>query len=148
MNRRATITVSETVHVEQPPEAVFDYTQDYATRAVWDPGISEAQVLSEEPRRVRVRVPNVGRFTVEYRLFRRGERTSAAFVDVDSPWISGGGGSWSYEAADGGTSWTQTNTMELRHPRLFGWLAPIFRRNLAASMRQAMANAKRILEQG
>jgi hypothetical protein len=143
---RKTITVTETIHIMEPPEVVFDYTQDYRTRADWDPGISEATLLGESPRRARVEVPRLGRFTVEYQLFRRGDRTSAAFTDVDSAWISGGGGSWRYEAGAGGTDWTQTNTFELRHPRLLGWLSGLFEGNLRSSMRRAMANAKSILE--
>ena len=48
------------------------------------------------------KVAGLGRMTVVYRLDRRPERTSAAFVDVQSAWITGGGGSWEYEAVDGG----------------------------------------------
>ena len=62
--------------------------------------------------------------TVVYRLDRRPERTSAAFVDVESSWISGGGGSWEYEAVDGGTRWQQTNSLELKRPRLEGAARP------------------------
>ena len=98
---RRTITVSETIHLDRSPEAVFDYTQDYATRSDWDPGIKEATILSESPR---------------------------------------------YEARDNGTEWTQTNSFELKHPRLLGWLAPAFERSLRSSMRQAMGNARSIME--
>jgi hypothetical protein len=65
-DKRKTITVTETIHVAQPPDVVFDYTQDYRTRADWDPGVREATLLSESPRRARVEVPRLGRFTVEY----------------------------------------------------------------------------------
>lgn len=149
MNRnRTTVTVSESIHVGRPPEQVFDYTQDYAHRTEWDPAIAGTELLSEEPRRVRVRAPGVGTYVVEYRLFRRGERTSAAFTDIDSSWMSGGGGSWAYEGRNGGTEWTQTNTIEIR----FGWLgrllAPFVRRQLRSSMRTGMARAKARLESG
>lgn len=143
---RKLVTVTESIHIDRPPDVVFDYTQDYGTRADWDAGISEATLLAESPRRVRVKVPRLGRFTVEYQLFRRGERTSAAFMDVESAWISGGGGSWRYEASDDGTDWTQTNSFELKHPRLLDWLAPMFEATLRSSMRRAMAKAKSILE--
>jgi hypothetical protein len=143
---RATVTVSETIHVDRSPDDVFDYTQDYTHRAEWDPAIAEAELLPEEPRRVRVRAPGVGTYVVEYKLFRRGERTSAAFADVDSSWMSGGGGSWAYVARDGGTDWTQTNTIELRFGRIGGLLAPFIRRQLRSSMREGMARAKANLE--
>jgi hypothetical protein len=86
--------------------------------------------------------------TVVYRLDRRPERTSAAFVDVDSAWITGGGGSWEYEAIQGGTRWQQTNSLELKHTRLAGLVAPVLERSLRRSMRRAMAEAKRRLELG
>ena len=143
---RHLVTVSETFRVARPPEAVFDYTQDYGRRSQWDQAVLDATVLSEDPRRVRVRVRGIGSFTVEYRLFRRPERTSAAFVDPDSRWLIGGGGSWSYEPDGEGTAWTQTNTMESRSNWILGLLAPLFERQLRSSMRQAMARARDILE--
>ena len=86
--------------------------------------------------------------TVLYKLDRRPERTSAAFVDVESAWISGGGGSWEYEAVDGGTRWQQTNSLELKRPRLAVLLGPLLERGLRRSTQRAMADAKRRLEQG
>jgi hypothetical protein len=143
---RSTVTVTETVHVKRDPTEVFDYTQDYTSRMTWDRSVTAAEVQSESPRRVRLTVRGTGRFTVEYRLFRRPERTSAAFVDVRSSWLAAGGGSWRYEPRDGGTDWTQTNTLELKHPRLLRLIAPFVERNLRSSMRRAMAAAKQTLE--
>jgi hypothetical protein len=60
--------------------------------------------------------------------------------------VSGGGGSWRYETRDGGTDWTQTNTIELRHARLGRLMVPFVKWRLRASMRQAMAVAKAHLE--
>lgn len=138
--------MSETIHVERSPNVVFDYTQDYATRTDWDDQIASAQVVSEDPRRVRITARGLGAFTLEYRLFRRGDRTSAAFLDLENAFFSGGGGSWRYVPRDGGTDWTETNTLELRRPRLLGWLAPLVEWNLRAGTRRAMAKAKSIME--
>ena len=143
---RRTITVTESIHVDRQPEAVFDYTQDYATRTDWDPAIKRARVLGEDPRRVELTSPGLGTYVLEYKLVRRGERTSAAFEDVGAWLFSGGGGSWRYEAEGAGTRWTQVNTLELRHPRLTGWLAPLVERNVRSSMRTAMARATSIME--
>jgi hypothetical protein len=143
---RETVTVTESLAVARPQEVVFDYTQNYGSRSEWDRSVVETQVLGDSPRRIRLRVRGLGSFTVEYRLFRPPERTSAAFVDVTSAWITGGGGSWRYETSGQGTVWTQTNTLELKHPRLLRILAPLFERNLRSSMRRSMADAKRILE--
>jgi hypothetical protein len=145
-SERATITVSETVHVARSPADVFDFTQDYHRRPEWDRAVRRATILQESPPRIRLSLGSLGDATIEYTLFRRGERTSAAFVDVDSRLISGGGGSWAYDAVGDGTDWTQTNTVELRHPRLAALLAPLLERGLRSSMRQAMRTAKSMLE--
>lgn len=144
-HHRRRITVSERVHVARSPHDVFDYSQDYGRRAEWDPSVTDAQVVCESPRRIRIAVRGLGRFTVSYQLFRRGQRTSAALVDVASPWISGGGGSWRYEPRDGGTDWTQTNTLELKRPWLV-LIAPLMQASLRSTMRRSMAEAKRQLE--
>ena len=143
---RHVVTVTESIWVDRPPDAVWDYTQDYTRRTEWDAGVAEATILGAEPRTVRVRIPNLGSMTVVYRLDRRPERTSAAFTDVASAWVSGGGGSWEYAAVDGGTRGQQTNSLELRRPRLAFLLGPMMQRSLRRSTRRAMAEAKRRLE--
>ena len=143
---RVTVTVSHTVHVSRSPEEVFDYTQDYTTRMDWDPTVKSAKVLSEDPRRVQVALEGIGPLVIEYKLFRRGERTSAAFTDVSSRLIAGGGGSWSYEPRDGGTDWTETSTLEFRNGLVGRLFAPLLRRNMATLTRKAMDKAKSIME--
>ena len=138
--------MTESIWVDRPPEAVFDYTQDYAHRTEWDAGIAEATTIGTEPRSARVRIPRLGSMTVVYRLDRRPERTSAAFTDVSSSWITGGGGSWQYEPEDGGTRWQQANSLELKRPWLTRFLAPMIERNLRRSTQRSMAEAKRRLE--
>lgn len=145
-DQRHVVTVTESIWVDRSPEDVWDYTQDYTRRTEWDAGVAEATILGSEPRTVRVKIPNLGSMTVVYRLDRRPERTSAAFTNVDSAWVSGGGGSWDYESADGGTRWQQTNSLELRHPRRAFLLGPILKSGLRRSTKQAMAEAKRRLE--
>jgi len=143
---RHVVSVTESIWVASPPEDVWDYTQDFTRRTEWDAGIAEATILQQEPRTIRVKVPRLGLMTVVYKLDRRPERTSAAFVDVQSMWVSGGGGSWEYEAAEGGTRWLQTNTLELRRPRLAFLFGPLLERGLRRSTQRAMAEAKRRLE--
>ena len=143
---RHVVSVTESIWVACPPEAVWDYTQDFTRRTEWDAGIAEATIVGQEPRTVRVKVAGLGRMTVVYRLDRRPERTSAAFVDVESRWITGGGGSWEYEAVDGGTRWQQTNSLELKRPRLAFLFGPLLERGLRRSTKRAMAEAKRRLE--
>jgi hypothetical protein len=145
---RVVVTATEEIWIDREPEAVFDYTQDYSRRMEWDAGISKAAIIADAPRTARVTVPGLGSMSVVYRLDRRPERTSAAFEDVDSRWITGGGGSWQYEPVERGTKWRQVNTLELRPGLLSRLLAPVLRRNLRRSMRRAMAEAKRRLEAG
>jgi hypothetical protein len=141
-----TASATHTVHVSSTPEAVYDYTQDYSTRSIWDPSITDVELLSKEPRTYRLVIKGIGRFTIEYRLDRRGDRTSAAFTKVEATFFSGGGGSWSYVASGDGTDWTATNTFELKHRRLGRFLAPLVRWQMLASMRKSMAKAKEIME--
>ena len=143
---RRVVTVTESIWVDRPPEAVFDYTQDYAHRTEWDAGIAEATLVGTEPRAARVRVAGLGSMTVTYQLDRRPERTSAAFTDVSSAWITGGGGSWQYEPENGGTRWQQTNSLELKRPRLTRFVAPMLERSLRRTTQRSMAEAKRRLE--
>ena len=112
----------------------------------WDPAIKRARVLQDDPRRVELTSPGLGTYVLEYRLFRRGDRTSAASQDLRAFLFSGGGGSWRYEPVASGTRWTQANTLELRHPRLTGWMAPLVERNVRSAMRTGMARAKAIME--
>jgi len=140
------ITVTETIVVAATPEAVFDYTQDFARRPEWDAGIVETTIVGDSPRAVRVRIRGLGSATVVYQLDRRPERTSAAFTDVRSAWITGGGGSWQYEPIAGGTRWQQTNSLVLKRRGFSRLLVPIMERSLRRSTRMAMAEAKRRLE--
>ncbi len=143
---RVTVTSSHTVRVNRTPEEVFDFTQDYSQRMSWDASVKSAKVLSEDPRRVELEMGGIGPFVLEYKLFRRGGRTSAAFREMGSPLFSGGGGSWSYEPVDGGTDWTQTSTLEFKNSLVGRLFAPALRWNMNRLTKQAMGRAKEIME--
>ena len=145
---RHVVSVTESIWIDRSPEDVFDYTQDFARRTEWDTGIAEAKVVATDPRTARVRIRSLGSMTVVYRLDRRPERTSAAFSDVDSAWVSGGGGSWQYTPVDGGTQWQQTNSLELKRPWLRWLVGPMLESGLRRSTQASMAEAKRRLETG
>ena len=143
------LTVTASVFVRRPAEFVWDFTQDYARRPEWDASVLEATVLEHEPLpRVRVRCAGGLSCVFRYRGFDRPRRTSVSMEEVRSLLIQGGGGSWSYEAREGGTLWTQTNSLMLRP----GWwrqlLAPVVRRSLRAATRRAMQRARALLEAG
>lgn len=143
---RVTITVSESIEIARPPEAVWDYTQDFNRRADWDAGVRTAQLIGEQPRRAHLELSGLGPVVAEYRLYRRPERTSVTFTEVRSPWVIGGGGSWDYQVVAAGTRWTQTNTLVLRPGLRSRVLAPLVRARLAASTRRSLRRAKGLLE--
>ena len=143
----ANVTVKESIWIAAPIEAVWDFTQNYAHRREWDDSILEAEVVQEEPARlVRIRAAGGVRFTAKYTLFRRPHKTSLAMVGVRSSWVSGGGGSWLYEEKDGGTLWTQTNTLSIKHPIVYWLLRPVLTWQLRKSTRRSMQKAKALLE--
>ncbi|MCC7013865.1 MAG: SRPBCC family protein [Planctomycetes bacterium] len=143
------VAITESIVVARPPEAGFDFTQDYARRTSRDRGVLSAEVLERAPLpRVRVELAGGVRGVFEYKLFERPLRTSVALTEVRSPLFSGGGGSWSYEAHDGGTLWTVTNSVRFRS-RIVGWLlGPWTRFVLRRGTRAALRAAKLELERG
>ena len=143
------VATTESIVVARPPEAVFDFTQDYARRTSWDRGVLSAEVLQRAPLpRVRVELAGGVRGVFEYKLFERPLRTSVALTEVRSPLFSGGGGSWSYQEHAGGTLWTVTNALRFKS-RLAGWmLGPWTRFALRRGTRAALRAAKLELERG
>lgn len=142
-------TVTHSIWIAHPPEEVWDFTQDYARRPTWDSTVLDAEVLRVDPvPRVRVRCAGGLRAVFQYRQFDRPSRTSLAMEEVRSPLVVGGGGAWSYEARDGGTVWTQTNTLVLRPGGGYRVILPLVRWQLGVSTRRAMERVKRELEGG
>ena len=141
-----TLTIRESIEVARPPDVVFDFTQDYGRRPEWDATVLRATVLEAEPPRVEVQLAGGVRAVFEYRLFRRGLRTSMAMNDVSSWWMAGGGGSWDYEATPGGTRWTATNSIVLRSGLLNWLIGPRVERQARSALRDAMRKAKVMME--
>ncbi len=141
------VTVTESIFVRRPPEDVWDFTQDYARRHEWDLSVLEATVLHDHPvPRVRVRSTGGLKSDFQYRQFDRPSRTSLSMEDVQSVLVVSGGGSWSYVAVDGGTSWTQANTLVLKPRWWRRLLLPLVHWELLMSTRRAMKRAKQKLE--
>ena len=141
------ITVSRSLFVARPPEAVWDFTQDYARRCAWDASILEAVVVAAQPApRVRIRARGGLRAVLQYQKFDRPSQTSLLMEDVRSTVVAGGGGSWSYAAQGEGTLWTQTNSIVMRPGWWRALLAPLARGQLEASTRRSMEKARTILE--
>ncbi len=104
-------------------------------------------MLSSHPvPRVRVRARGGLTAVFQYRQFERPASTSLAMLEVSSRLIDGGGGSWTYEARDGGTVWSQVNTLVVK-PGLFRrGCAVIAHWQLRRSTIRAMRSAKAVME--
>jgi len=140
-----TVTVRECIFIKRSPGDVWDYTQDYSKRAEWDSSIKGTTVLQETPRRVDVRGPGLCAELV-YKQDERPLQTSLSMENIRSLIVSGGGGSWKYDAVNDGTEWMQTNTLVLRPSKFMFVLKPMLQYMLRTNTRKAMKKAKRILE--
>ncbi len=143
------VTVRETVTVNAPIDRVWEYTQDWSRRAEWDPAVLSAAPHATHRAEAPVyEVRGAGglAFVARYKQYERPRKTSLEMTDLSSRLVSGGGGSWSYEADGAGTRWTQTNTIVLRDG-VTSWLfKPIVKWQLARLTRKAMNTARARLE--
>ena len=143
------ITVTESLFVAASPERVWDLTQDYRRRSQWDANVLSAEVLpGAGPPRVRLRLRGGVACVFQYKVFERPLRTSLAMTDVVSPVLAGGGGAWTYAAQDGGTLWTQTNTLVFKNALLGLCFGALARWQLRRGTRTAMRAAQRLLAAG
>ncbi len=142
------VTIRDEIFIRATPEEVWDYTQDWTRRHEWDAAVRSAEVLGAAPRVVRMRGAASFAATVTYKLDDRPRRTSLAMTEVSSPVVAGGGGSWEYAAENGGTRFSQSNTITLRDGLLARAAAPLLSWMFRRSTRKALRTAKRILEAG
>ncbi len=145
---RNIITIKESIFVALPPEEVYDFTQDYSKRPLWDPLVKEANMLETEPTRViYLKAKDGSTMTVRYKQEDRPHKTSLAMTEVQSQMMQGGGGSWQYEAQDGGTLWTQVNTIILKDALWAKLMIPVATKYFKDKTIQAMQKAKELMEQ-
>ena len=142
-----TITITESIFIERSPEEVYDFTQDFDKRPLWDRLVKAATVQETEPTRLVHMIAKDGsEMTIRYKLERRPEKTSLAILETNSQMMSGGGGSWQYEAKDGGTLWTQTNTVILKDAMWAKLMMPVVSKYFKDKTIQAMQKAKEMME--
>ncbi len=142
------ITVEESIFVAQPPEVVYDFTQDYNKRPLWDSLIKEATVVETTPHRVVTTVAKDGStMTLRYQQEDRPHKTSLAMTDVVSQMMeSGGEVSWEYEEQNGGTLWTQVNKIVLKDAMWAKLMLPVATKYFKDKTIQAMQKAKEMME--
>ena len=141
------ITIKETIYIDQPPEVVWDFTQDYQLRTLWDKSIIEAKVLQQEPHRiVAIIAKGNSRMNFQYKLDDRPNKTTLAITDVHSSFILGGGGSWQYIASGNGTLWTRTDTLLLKNRFWIRLIVPLITFQVKRNMKDSMKRAKYLIE--
>jgi hypothetical protein len=113
---------------------------------LWDKTILEATIIGHAPRHIQLRGIGGLRTELIYKLDDRPRKTSLAMVNTISPIISGGGGSWQYQARDNGTFFTQTNSLVLKANILITIIKPIIKLVSRINTRKALKNAKILLE--
>ena len=133
--------------ISRTPGDVWDYTQNYDNRPIWDDTVIKATVVQTLPNRI-VQLKMKGRtiMTFVYKLDERPLKTTLAMKDITSPIIDAGGGSWLYEPQNNGTLWTQTNTIVFKKNILLPLLLPVYKWMFTQQTVKAMKKAKSILE--
>ena len=141
------VTIKESIFISKSRELVWDYTQNYNNRSKWDFSVTDFEMIQETPNRiVKIKSPGKMESIFEYKLEERPTRTSLSMKNSNKSFLIGGGGSWHYEDKDGGTIWTQTNTMVLKDNLLFRILNPVFAFGLKYNTQKALKKAKKIIE--
>jgi hypothetical protein len=133
--------------IAKPREFVWDYTQDYSKRMKWDSGVLETKILQTEPNLVvKLKTKGSTTMTFVYKLFDKPNKTSLVAREIKSPIIESAGGSWAYEDQNGGTLWTQTNTIKFKKNFILPLLLPLYRSMFQSQTKKAMRKAKALME--
>ncbi|NOT35797.1 MAG: hypothetical protein HOP11_00295 [Saprospiraceae bacterium] len=141
------ITIRHTIFIAKPRTLVWDYTQNYDNRRTWDSSVIETTVLQAAPNRiVRLKMRGNTSMTFIYKLDERPHKTSLAAKEIISPFIVNAGGSWIYKEKNGGTLWTQTNTIDFKQNFILKLLMPIFKFAFGRLTKKAMGKAKLEIE--
>jgi polyketide cyclase/dehydrase/lipid transport protein len=127
---------------------VWDFTQDFSKRTLWDNSMIECRLISDFPeRKAFIKAKGGMTATLEYKLFDRPFKTSLRMTNINSPLVADGGGSWTYEKQnDGKTLWTQTNSISLKNSFIGKVLKRFVEKGLKRNTIESMEKAKHILE--
>lgn len=141
------ITIRNSIFIAKPRTVVWDYTQNYDNRALWDNSVLEAVVLQTTPNRiVKLKLKGKTTMTFYYKMDDRPSKTSLVAKEIESAIIKSAGGSWLYEEIKEGTIWTQTNSIELKNKLFIRVLQPILKQIFIRQTKQSMKKLKSILE--
>ncbi|MFN0214372.1 MAG: SRPBCC family protein [Saprospiraceae bacterium] len=88
------IVIRKSIFVSASPEVVWDFTQDYNLRPLWDNTVKSAEVIEIEPFvKVRIIGRDGSKLIFEYKFFERPARTTLSMEVERSRFFEKGGGS-------------------------------------------------------
>ena len=147
MKMRKAITIQESISINSNKEEVWNFTQNFENRKLWDKSILEYEVLEKKPTRV-IWIKNKGgiRTKLKYKLYDKPHKTSLKMCETQSLLLRGGGGSWKYIEKDGMTEWIQTNTVIIKNDIVFFLLGWLIKKELKKSTKNSMKRAKILIE--
>ncbi|MEP7168481.1 MAG: SRPBCC family protein [Bacteroidota bacterium] len=110
MINKINITVQHSIVVNKSCEEVFDFTQDFSKRMLWDKSIVDCKLISETSVRTAfIKAKGGMTANLEYKLFERPHKTSLRMTNINSSLVIDGGGSWTYEDQNGKNNFVDTN---------------------------------------
>ncbi len=141
--------ILQSISISSPPEKIFDFTQDYDKRLIWDTFLKEARLIEgakESAKGVKawcVAKNGMGMET-EYISFNRPKVTAVKMTKGPFMFKSFAG-SWQFETeAPNKTLVTFTYSFTLRFP--YSLLSPFIRSNLNGNVKQRLVDLKNCME--
>jgi uncharacterized membrane protein len=143
------ITIKNSILINKPKSLVWDFTQNYTNRPIWDNTVVSTEILHAAPNRmVKLKMKGNTTMTFIYKLDDRPNKTSLKAIDIESAYIKSAGGSWTYEEQNGVTNWTRVDTIVLKDSVFMFLYIIIFKWIFAYQIRNAMKKVKLVLEMG
>ena len=141
------IVIRESIFINRPKQSVWDFTQDYALRPLWDKTVLQAQLLQSLPHRIAwLKMKGGGEMKFVYKIDRSPEKASVLATEIVSTIIKEAAGAWQYRDENYGTRWQQTNALVLKNNFFNSLLVPIYKLAIRIQVRNGMKRVKAQLE--
>lgn len=141
------VSATAEARIDAPPEAVFDFTQDWSRRSDWDPEVLSAEDVPGTPRRARVKMRRGATIVFAHVVDERPMRVvvESESVDRGGP-IVGAGGSATYEPDGDGTLYRLEMRVTVGGGVMAKMVAGVAKGELERAVKAAVANAKAAIE--
>jgi hypothetical protein len=145
--KEKSIKIKYSILIAKPRDIVWDYTQNYNNRAIWDSSVLETTVLQTTPNRiVKLKMRGNTTMTFIYKLDDRPNKTTLVAKEINSLIIESMGGSWIYEEHKGKTLWTQAGSVVFKKNLFLKYFLPIYKFVFSMLIKKAMKKAKQEIE--